>query len=108
MSLKHETEAESLERASKRARLEDAPESTSPSKESDPEVTTDAPAPKDGEADDILPPSHVLLGVPRPEKAEDGSGYKFRETDVGISEYVGRGVSQIEGIIKQRCALDQL
>ncbi|KDQ29347.1 hypothetical protein PLEOSDRAFT_1064122 [Pleurotus ostreatus PC15] len=102
MSLKHETEAESLERASKRARLEDAEESTSPSKEFDPEVETDIPAPKDGEADDILPPSHVLLGVPRPEKAEDGSGYKFRETDVGISEYVGRGVSQIEGIIKQR------
>ncbi|KAF9495417.1 tRNA pseudouridine synthase D [Pleurotus eryngii] len=102
MSLKHEAEAESLERASKRARLEDSLEPTSPSEESDPEVTTDTAPPKDGHADDILPPSHVLLGVPRPEKAEDGSGYKFRETDVGISEYVGRGVSQIEGIIKQR------
>ncbi|KAL4260216.1 pseudouridine synthase TruD family protein [Pleurotus pulmonarius] len=103
MSLKHETEEET-ERASKRARIEDAPESISPLKESDPEVTvtTETLAPEDGEDDDILPPSHVLLGVPRPEKAEDGSGYKFRETDVGISEYVGRGVSQIEGIIKQR------
>ncbi len=103
MSLKHETEEET-ERASKRARIEDAPESISPPKESDPEVTvaTETLAPEDGEDDDILPPSHVLLGVPRPEKAEDGSGYKFRETDVGISEYIGRGVSQIEGIIKQR------
>ncbi|KAL0568857.1 multisubstrate pseudouridine synthase 7 [Marasmius crinis-equi] len=49
----------------------------------------------------ILPPSHALLGLPHP-VAESGGPLNFLETDVGISEYVGRGVSKIEGIIKQR------
>ncbi|TFK43436.1 pseudouridine synthase [Crucibulum laeve] len=49
----------------------------------------------------ILPPSHVLLGVPLP-VAKDGTAINFLETDVGISEYVGRGEAKIEGIIKQR------
>ncbi|KAJ3774471.1 pseudouridine synthase [Lentinula raphanica] len=49
----------------------------------------------------ILPPSHSLLGVPLP-IIKDGRAITFLETDVGISEYVGRGVSKVEGIIKQR------
>lgn len=48
----------------------------------------------------ILPPSHALLGVPLP-VAQDGH-INLLETDVGISEYIGRDVSKIEGIIKQR------
>lgn len=54
----------------------------------------------------ILPPSHSLLGVPPPTVIE-GRATNFLETDVGISEYVGRGVSKIEGIIKQRCVFIQ-
>lgn len=50
----------------------------------------------------ILPPSHALLGIPLP-VAESGRPLNFLESDVGISEYVGKGVSKIEGIIKQRC-----
>ncbi|KAF9268087.1 tRNA pseudouridine synthase D [Marasmius fiardii PR-910] len=49
----------------------------------------------------VLPPSHALLGIPLP-VAESGRPLNFLETNVGISEYVGRGVSKIEGIIKQR------
>ncbi len=52
----------------------------------------------------VLPPSHALLGIPLPQ-AKEGEVLAFRETDVGISEYVGRGVGKIEGIIKQRCGL---
>jgi len=49
----------------------------------------------------ILPPSHVLLGVPAP-KVDIGKPTNFLETDVGISEYIGRGEAKVEGIIKQR------
>ncbi|ESK96111.1 pseudouridine synthase [Moniliophthora roreri MCA 2997] len=49
----------------------------------------------------VLPPSHALLGIPLP-VAEQGRPLNFLESDVGISEYVGRGVSRIDGIIKQR------
>ncbi|KAF7301777.1 TRUD domain-containing protein [Mycena indigotica] len=56
----------------------------------------DGPAP----AQDIFPPSHVLLGVPLPELT---NGFlNFSERNVGISEYVGHGIPKIEGIIKQR------
>jgi hypothetical protein len=48
-----------------------------------------------------LPPSHALLGVPQQDLA-DGSLFRLTESDVGISEYVGRDVSKIDGIIKQR------
>jgi tRNA pseudouridine13 synthase len=47
-----------------------------------------------------LPPSHALLGVPPP--ISDGLVFRIMETDVGISEYVGRDVPKIHGIIKQR------
>ena len=49
----------------------------------------------------VLPPSHKLLGLPGP-TAKEGEQINFLETDVGISEYIGKGVGKIEGIIKQR------
>lgn len=56
------------------------------------------------EPENILPPSHVLLGIPEPLVAPDGSLYRISERDVGISEYISRDVAPISGIIKQRCA----
>ena len=52
----------------------------------------------------LLPPSHALLGAPSPVYTPDGSMQRIMETDVGISEYVGHDVPQIQGIIKQRYA----
>ena len=52
-------------------------------------------------AEHVLPPSHSLLGHPLP-LAKEGEPLHFREPDVGISEYIGRGEARIEGIIKQR------
>ncbi|KAF8621631.1 hypothetical protein AX15_007649 [Amanita polypyramis BW_CC] len=49
----------------------------------------------------VLPPSHVLLGVPLP-VAPPGQSLNFTEGDVGISEYVGKSIPKIEAIIKQR------
>ncbi|KAF8663481.1 hypothetical protein AX16_001049 [Volvariella volvacea WC 439] len=49
----------------------------------------------------ILPPSHALLGIPLPE-IKDDTPTTFLETDVGISEYVSRGIAKIDAIIKQR------
>lgn len=67
----------------------------------------DAPEPgvvqEDSAPDHILPPSHALLGVPLP-VTEEGVAMTFLESNVGISEYVGRGIGKIEGIIKQRYA----
>jgi tRNA pseudouridine13 synthase len=45
-----------------------------------------------------LPPSHVLLSCER----SPGAFPQLSEVDVGISEYVGRHVPKVEGIIKQR------
>jgi tRNA pseudouridine13 synthase len=53
----------------------------------------------------ILPPSHALLVAPRHADSSEGSDPRILETDVGISEYVGRDIPKIEGIIKQRCVL---
>ena len=49
----------------------------------------------------VLPPSHALLGIPLP-VAKEGAAMNFLESNVGISEYIGRGTSKVEGIIKQR------
>ncbi|KAI0322480.1 pseudouridine synthase [Amylostereum chailletii] len=49
-----------------------------------------------------LPPSHALLGTAPPLCSEDGSILRIMETDVGISEYISKGVPKIGGIIKQR------
>ena len=51
----------------------------------------------------LLPPSHALLGITRDE-GPDGDGFtQMLETDVGISEYVGRDIPPIQAVIKQRC-----
>jgi hypothetical protein len=48
---------------------------------------------------EVLPPSYVLLGrLPRP----TGTTSQLTEQDVGITEYVSKDLSPIEGIIKQR------
>lgn len=52
--------------------------------------------------ENLLPPSHALLGLPPPACTPDGSMVCVMESDVGISEYVGHDVPKIEGIIKQR------
>ena len=52
--------------------------------------------------ENLLPPSHSLLGLPPPACTPDGSMVCVMESDVGISEYVGHDVPKIEGIIKQR------
>jgi hypothetical protein len=51
----------------------------------------------------LLPPSHGLLGITR-DGGADGDGFtQMLETDVGISEYVGRDIPPIQAVIKQRC-----
>lgn len=75
-----EQEDEDVERYTKRAKLYDSTESI---------------------FDQVLPPSHSLLGRPTP-VIKDGQPVNFHEPDVGISEYIGRGDATIEGIIKQR------
>jgi tRNA pseudouridine13 synthase len=59
------------------------------------------PQTSDPPSEHVLPPSHALLGIPLPVQQDDAP-MNFLETDVGISEYIGRGVPKIEGIIKQR------
>jgi tRNA pseudouridine13 synthase len=52
-----------------------------------------------GTLEDIFPPSYVLLG--RPPRSTGGLD-QLAEQDVGISEYISKDLSPIEGIIKQR------
>ncbi|KAF9008970.1 pseudouridine synthase [Cyathus striatus] len=86
-----EQDDEDVERYSKRTKTDfSAPEPSTESTEST--ATTH---------DHVLPPSHALLGIPLPEQKKDGP-LNFMETDVGISEYIGRGDAKIHGIIKQR------
>ncbi len=54
----------------------------------------------------ILPPSHSLLGTAPPLQDETGAIIRLMESDVGISEYIAKNVSKINGIIKQRYALN--
>ncbi|KAH7887645.1 tRNA pseudouridine synthase D [Phlebopus sp. FC_14] len=49
----------------------------------------------------ILPPSHILLGNGLP-LLTPGQFRQLLESDVGISEYISRGILPINGIIKQR------
>jgi tRNA pseudouridine13 synthase len=73
--------------------------------EHDDDIT--APSPKRIKLDSslqtesVLPPSHSLLGIPLP-VAPSGQPINFTEADVGISEYVARGIPKVEAIIKQR------
>jgi tRNA pseudouridine13 synthase len=53
----------------------------------------------------LLPPSHALLGTTPLQDREDVTMLRIMETDVGISEYIAKGVPQIGGIIKQRCVI---
>jgi tRNA pseudouridine13 synthase len=52
----------------------------------------------------LLPPSHALLGITRHEQADEDGFIQMLETDVGISEYVGRDIPAIRAVIKQRHA----
>ncbi|KAG8860947.1 hypothetical protein FRB91_000143 [Serendipita sp. 411] len=53
--------------------------------------------------ENLLPPSRKFLGLPpAPELPPDGFMHRTLEVDVGISQYIGTGLSQINGIIKQR------
>jgi tRNA pseudouridine13 synthase len=57
-------------------------------------------------SENILPPSHSLLGTTPPLQDEDGAIIRLMESNVGISEYIAKDVPKITGIIKQRCALN--
>ena len=59
------------------------------------------------ELENLLPPSHVLLGASEPTSTRDGSMYRIVEADVGISEYISCDVPKISGIIKQRYVRSQ-
>lgn len=87
-----EQDEEVLERHSKRQKLDTYSD------------TAEKPASGHTEHDHILPPSHALLGIALPEATSSGA-LNFLETNVGISEYVGRESAKVQGIIKQRCAL---
>jgi tRNA pseudouridine13 synthase len=89
----HEREqgTEDLERYSKRQKFDD--HTTQDVKDRKPSTPS--------EYNHILPRSHTLLGTPLPEATAAGV-INFLETNVGISEYVGRESAKIEGIIKQR------
>lgn len=53
--------------------------------------------------ENLLPPSRELLGLPpTPPIPPDGVMHRTSEPDVGISEYIGKGLPAIQGIIKQR------
>jgi tRNA pseudouridine13 synthase len=66
------------------------------------EIALPEPAQND-QPTSILPPSHALLGAAFREY-DPNAPSQLLETDVGISEYVHRAASKIDGIIKQRCA----
>lgn len=53
--------------------------------------------------ENLLPPSRELLGLPPTSQIPpDGVMHRTSEPDVGISEYIGKGLPAIQGIIKQR------
>ncbi|PVG03526.1 tRNA pseudouridine synthase D [Serendipita vermifera] len=53
--------------------------------------------------ENLLPPSRTLMGLPpAPKLPPDGFMHRTCEIDVGISQYIGDGTSEIHGIIKQR------
>ena len=53
--------------------------------------------------ENLLPPSRELLGLPpTPQIPLDGVMHRTSEPDVGISEYIGKDLPTIQGIIKQR------
>ena len=50
----------------------------------------------------LLPQSHALLGITRGGEPDRDGFTQMLETDVGISEYVGRDIPPIQAVIKQR------
>jgi tRNA pseudouridine13 synthase len=53
--------------------------------------------------ENVLPQSRTLMRLPpAPEVPPDGFMHRTCEIDVGISQYIGQGLSAINGIIKQR------
>lgn len=64
---------------------------------------TSSPLTKIYNLENLLPPSRRLMGLPpAPELPPDGFMHRTCEVDVGISQYIGDGLSEINGIIKQR------
>ncbi|KAH6915349.1 pseudouridine synthase [Coprinopsis sp. MPI-PUGE-AT-0042] len=103
-----EQDHENVERSSKRLKTDDnivvdddVAQAPAPLVLSEPATTAAAAEISFEEDPHVLPPSHALLGIPLPIKSEEGA-LNFLETDVGISEYIGRGEAKVEGIIKQR------
>jgi tRNA pseudouridine13 synthase len=102
-----EPEDDLVGRSPKRTKMEEPEDAsmveTEPASAADEIMKDPEPEPEpDGEEENILPPSHVLLSAPRHAGSKPGTGLQIRETDVGISEYVGRDIPPIYGIIKQR------
>jgi len=86
----HEQDDHDVERYTKRIKLAEEEQESGSHVNANPSTT-----------EHVLPASHTLLGLPLP-SAKEGEPLNFREPDVGISEYIGRGEARIEGIIKQR------
>ena len=92
---------------SKRLKVDDTAEGS----KSAPDFSTTSPIVASDSAtiaakETILPPSHSLLGTAPPLQDESGAIIRLMESDVGISEYIAKNVPKINGIIKQRCALN--
>jgi tRNA pseudouridine13 synthase len=104
-----EQDGQDSERSLKRARIEDG--LLGPTTDSAVAKAMDADVPMEVEDNldrssastkNPLPPSHRLLGISKLPETSDGSAFRISEVDVGISEYIGKDVPKIEGIIKQR------
>ena len=91
-------------RSPKRAKVEDDNKNTDASALPEHEEAIITSVDSDSSVvENLLPPSHVLLGASKPAVAPDVTMYRIMEADVGISEYIARDVPEISGIIKQRC-----
>jgi tRNA pseudouridine13 synthase len=94
---------------SKRLKVDDTVEGlNTQGSASDLSVTLSSDSVHTATSETILPPSHSLLGTAPPLQDESGAIIRLMESDVGISEYISKGVPKISGIIKQRCALNLL
>jgi tRNA pseudouridine13 synthase len=111
-TIREREDDEAQDRSAKRSRLEDELTSAEPVSEltsaTSVAVPTSSavlePTANSDEDEQILPKSHALLSAPSHAGSGSGDNLRIRETDVGISEYVGHDIPKIEGIIKQRYA----
>ncbi len=85
------------ERSAKRIKLDTEEEDTTTSQPMEVESSN---LKDDKRASGNLPPSRALLG--EPPNARDPDSPHFEEFDVGISEYISKGLPPIHAIIKQR------